>query len=57
MKLSILFPEVSNVERAIQRIIRLEELGCVPLCLEWNDLAVLPLQVIAGRPRAWLPVG
>lgn len=27
MKLSILFPEVSNVERAIRRIIRLEELG------------------------------
>ncbi len=27
MKLSILFPEVSNVERALQRIDRLEELG------------------------------
>jgi F420-dependent oxidoreductase-like protein len=27
MKLSILFPEVSNVERAIQRIVRLDELG------------------------------
>ncbi len=27
MKLSILFPEVTNVERAIRRIVRLEELG------------------------------
>lgn len=27
MKLSILFPEVSNVERALRRIVRLEELG------------------------------
>lgn len=27
MKLSILFPEVSNVERAVRRIVRLEELG------------------------------